>query len=70
MDAALASAATATSSVGSLGGLAGFPSSDGVNALLLDANSGYEVPATPAEAPGRTIYGSVTNNFDNHANRR
>lgn len=67
MDAVSASAATAASAVGSLNGLAGFPSSDGVKALHFDANSGYEVPTAPAEAPGKTIYDHVTNNFDNHA---
>jgi hypothetical protein len=65
-----ASAATAAAAVGSVNGLAGFPSGDGVNGLRFDANSRYEVSTTPAATPGKTIYDSVTNNFDNHANRR
>jgi len=70
MDAVLASAVTAATAAGSVNGLAGFPSSDDVNALRFSANSRYEVATTPAATPGKTIYGSVRNNFDNHANRR
>jgi hypothetical protein len=70
MDAVPSSAATAASAVGSVIGLAGLPSSDGVNVLRFDTNSRYEVPTTPAATQGKTIYGSITNNFHNHANRR
>lgn len=53
IDVVLASAATAASAVCSVNGLAGFPSNDGVNAPRFDANSGYEVPTTPATTPGK-----------------